>query len=81
MGEVGGESETCRILKHVTEGENRPLGACAHGKSSDLTIWVTPHQEAKTDGPERVENHLFPTLEGRGRRLGCPLSFIRSYLE
>lgn len=44
-----------------------PAVACAHGKSSDLTIWVTPHQEVKTRGPERGErrnmwgDHLFPT--------------------
>lgn len=29
-----------------------PAGAGAHGKSSDLTIWVTPHQEEETGGTE-----------------------------
>lgn len=53
------ESETCSTLKPC-DGRTRvktaeaaqmspPAVACAHGKSPDLTIWVTPHQEGKTE--------------------------------
>lgn len=46
------EDETCKILKNVMETKiaeaarmSPPAGARAHGKSSDLTIWATPHSE------------------------------------
>ncbi len=43
-------------MKTAEAARMSPLAvACARGKSSDLTIWVTPHQEEKTGGPERVE--------------------------
>lgn len=56
-----------------------PAEACAHGKSSDLPNWVTPHQEEKTGGPERVErqnmwgDHLFPAFTAFFSSIFLPL--------
>lgn len=60
------EGETCGILKPCDGDWAAPVGGCALGKSPKLTIWVTPHQDARTEGPQRLEkrtcggDHLFP---------------------
>lgn len=78
----GSEGESCGTLKPCDGDGAAPVGGCARGKSPKLTIWVTPHQEAKAEGPQGQEkrtrggDHLFPLssiclLEGeRGRQLG-----------
>lgn len=76
-----------------------PAAACARGKSSDLTIWVTPTLGSENVGVGRRDREkeqewggwfglpLFVLgrkkagREGGGSALGCPLSFILSYLE
>lgn len=75
------EGETCGILKPCDGDWAAPVGGCTLGKSPKLTIWVTPHQDARTEGPQRLEkrtcggDHLFPPssiclVEGGGRQLG-----------
>lgn len=75
------EGETCGILKPCDGDWAAPVGGCALGKSPKLTIWVTPHQDARTEGPQRLEkrtcggDHLFPPssiclVEGGGGQLG-----------